>query len=79
MQSQATLALVETDMAYLAGARVALQDMEGWLLSLPHRKRVTPDDMMRVACDLNRMGAGLDTVRKYLAYLHREGWPERND
>ena len=72
MQSQT--GIVETDMAILAQATQAHQDLEGWLLSLPHRRRITPEDTMRVDADLHYFGAGLAVVRKYLVRLHHEGW-----
>lgn len=74
-QNSGTTGIVETDMATLARAVQAHQDLEGWLLSLPHRRRVTPEDAMRVDADLHYIGAGLAVVRKHLTRLHAAGWP----
>lgn len=76
MADHKAIGIVETDMAILADAAVAMNDLEGWLLSLPYRQRVTTEDAMRVEDDLYRLAAGLHTIRKYLALLRSSGWAE---
>jgi hypothetical protein len=69
-----TTGLVETDMATLAAAEKALEDLEGLLLALPYQRRTTPEDIMRLDSGLQRLGAGLGVVRKFLRHLRRNGW-----
>ena len=74
MATHRTKGIVETDMATLAAARQAKADLDAWLLSLPGKRRLTPDDMQRVASDLADIASGQNVVEKYLRLMHEQGW-----
>ena len=71
---QKPIAIVEADMALIADAGMAIDDLEGLLLRLAYRPAITTDDATRLGENLQRIRAGQGTIRKYLSALHCGGW-----
>lgn len=73
-KKQKPIAIVETDMAAIAAAGQAVEDLEGLLLRLAYRPTITTNDACRIGEDLQRIRAGQSTIRKYLSALRTGGW-----
>lgn len=65
-RAHALLAVVEDDMADVAAADLAVEDLEALLLKLSRRPVATLDDVDRMSDGLRTIRSGLVAVRKHL-------------
>ena len=66
------LAIVEDDLAVVARAACAVEDLEALMLKFSRKPIVTLDDIDRMSDDLHDIRPGLDANKKHLVALREK-------